>query len=151
MREKIVYMDSSAIVKRYVKESGSDTVRKVFLKALSGETIVSFSIWNIGEVLGVLDRARRIGVLENEKYLLARKRFLLETRRLIKLGQLIIVPLKTKVLKESWKILEKHHIYVADAVQIASAKHVEATEFLTGDRKLHEVALKEEINSTLLI
>ena len=61
MRERIVYLDSSAIVKRYIREPGSDAVRKVYLKAYSGEVILSLSVWNIGEVLGAFDKARRIG------------------------------------------------------------------------------------------
>ena len=150
MREQIAYLDSSAIVKRYVKEPGSSTVRKLYLKAFSGETVISFSIWNIGEVLGALDKAKNIGRLGGREYMLARKRFLLETRRLAKLGQLLVIPLKTKILKESWKLIEKHHIYEADAIQIATAKHINATQFLTGDRKLHEIAENEKINSIYL-
>ena len=150
MEEQIVYLDSSAIVKRYVREPGSDTVRKLYLKAYSGEATISFSIWNIGEVLGALDRAKIAGRLGSKEYLLARKRFLLETRRLVKLGQLLVVPLKTRIIRESWKLIEKHHIYEADAIQITTAKYINAAQFLTGDRKLHEIAENEEINSTYL-
>ena len=49
----IVYLDSSAIVKRYILESGSEVVSNVYCKALNGELTLSFSTWNIGEVLGV--------------------------------------------------------------------------------------------------
>jgi len=51
----VAYLDSSAIVKRYVLEPGSDVVAEVYEGALDGELILSFSAWNIGEVLGVLD------------------------------------------------------------------------------------------------
>jgi len=37
VREMMVYLDSSAIVKRYIKEVGSDVVGKVYLKAYAGE------------------------------------------------------------------------------------------------------------------
>ena len=150
MKEQKIYLDSSAIVKRYVREPGSKAVREVYLRALSGEIALSFSIWNIGEVLGVLDRARNTGRLGDKEYLLARKRFLLETRRLVKIEQLIIVSLKTRVLKESWKLIEKHHIYQADALQIVSAKAVDATQFLVADKRLHATALSEGLNSVLL-
>jgi len=33
----MVYLDSSAIVKRYIKEVGSDVVGKVYLKVYAGE------------------------------------------------------------------------------------------------------------------
>jgi len=47
-------------------------------------------------------------------------------------------------------LIEKHHIYEADAIQITSAKYVKSVEFLTGDRRLHEVALKEGLKSRYL-
>ena len=37
----------------------------------------------------------------------------------------------------------RYHIYVADAVQLASAERAEAEWFLTGDRKLAGLAEKE--------
>ena len=45
------------------------------------------------------------------------------------------------ILEHSWKLVEKHHIYEADALQVASAKHVKAKEFLTSDEKLHKNSL----------
>ncbi len=150
MSVPITYLDSSAIIKRYVRESGSDTVRDAFMRAYSGDEVLSFSVWNIGEVLGVLDRARRIGRLNSDKYSLVRNRFLREVKRMSKIGILLLVPLRRRILVDSWKIVEKHHIYVADALQIATARNIGADAFLTGDRRLHEVALSENLRSSLL-
>jgi hypothetical protein len=52
----IVYLDSSAIVKRCVKEMGSDSVDLIYH---AGErnpinTLV-FSLWNLGKVFGTID------------------------------------------------------------------------------------------------
>ena len=143
-------MDSSAVIKRYIKEPGSNLVRELYMKAYSGEVKLSYNIWNIGEVLGAFDKARSIGRIDNRGYELVRNRFLLETRRMVKLGILLVIPLKIKILKTSWRLIEKHHIYEADAIQIASAKHVNSSQFLTGDRRLHEVAVEEGINSKYL-
>ena len=52
MRGPIVYLDSSSMVKRYVEEPGTKIVREAYLKAYSGELLIAFSLWNIGEVLG---------------------------------------------------------------------------------------------------
>ncbi len=150
MKNPIIYLDSSAILKRYVREPGSSNVRHFYRRAYAGELKLSFSIWNIGEVLGALDRARNIGRLDDEGYLSARKRFLIETRRMMKLNLMTIVPLLGRIVLESWRILEKHHIYQADALQITSARHTMCTEFLTGDEKLHDIALKEGLNSIYL-
>ncbi|MCD6443523.1 type II toxin-antitoxin system VapC family toxin [Candidatus Bathyarchaeota archaeon] len=148
MNGPLMYLDSSAVIKRYVKEPGSGLVRELFLRMYSGECRLSYSIWNVGEVLGVLDRARRIGRLDEEGYKVARRRFILETRRLTRLGLVYLVPVRVRILVESWKLLEKHHLYIADALQIATARYVNATEFLTGDERLHETASNEGLNST---
>jgi predicted nucleic acid-binding protein len=150
MRENVAYLDSSAIIKRYVREEGGEHVRRLYLAAYTGEVRLAFSIWNVGEVLGALDKARRKGLLSNHAYAVARGRFLSETRRMAKLGILIIVPLSKRVVAEAWKYIEKHHIYQADAVQLASAKKVACREFVTGDRELHQVALSEGLKSVYL-
>jgi predicted nucleic acid-binding protein len=68
----------------------------------------------------------------------------------MRLGSMLIIPIRTRILRESWKLVEKHHIYAADALQIASERQAGSTRFLTGDKQLHQVALKENLNSTLL-
>lgn len=96
------------------------------------------------------DRARRAGGVDDEAYRVIRRRFLLETRRMVRLGVALVVPLKLRILREGWKLIERHHIYEADAMQVASAKQVGASQFLTGYKRLHEVALREGLNSTYL-
>jgi len=150
MNATIIYLDSTAIVKRYIKERGSDRVREFYVKAYNGEHKLSFSLWNIGEVLGAFDRARRVDRLNEDEYYLVRGRFLIETRRLSRLGILDLIPLKIAILIESWRLLEKYHIYEADAIQIASAKHIKAESLLTSDKRLHEIALNEGLNSIYL-
>ncbi|HID17507.1 TPA: PIN domain-containing protein [Candidatus Bathyarchaeota archaeon] len=147
MKGEIAYLDSSALVKRYVKELGSNAVREAFLKAYSGDLALSFNVWNVGEVLGAFDKAKRTKRIDGEAYNIVRGRFLLETRRMMRLGFLTLVPLKFKILKDSWGLIEKFHIYAADAVQVASAKYVSASCFMTGDEQLYKVALKEGLNS----
>ncbi|MEZ0248393.1 MAG: hypothetical protein ABWJ97_03890 [Thermoproteus sp.] len=55
----IGYLDSSALVKRYVKERGSDVVAGLFRKAYGGDAAMAFSVYNIGEVLTAFDKAAR--------------------------------------------------------------------------------------------
>jgi len=143
-----VYLDTSAIVKRYIAEPGSDIIRDLYLRAYSGDVLISFSLWNIGEFLGVIDRAKRLNRLK--EYDLVRRRFLRETMRMVKLRIASVIPIKVRILRDSWTLLEKHHIYEADALQIASAKYIESERFLTGDERLHEVAIEEGLNSVIL-
>ena len=61
----------------------------------------------------------------------------------------LVVPLM-RILRGCWSLIDKHHIHEAYAKQIASARYVNSSQFLTGDRKLHEVATEERLNSTRL-
>ncbi len=51
-----VYLDSSTISKRYIIEKGTDTADLIFDECEIENTKIYFSIWNIGEVLGVFDK-----------------------------------------------------------------------------------------------
>jgi len=132
---RVVYLDTSAVVKRYVLESGSDVVKALYLSAWNGGVKLSFSLWNISEILGVLSKYYQRGLLGSSEYKAARGMFLSETIRMLKLGLLKIVPLKLDIITESWRIIEKYNIYEADAIQITSAKYIKASEFYTADKK----------------
>ncbi|MEM2970478.1 MAG: type II toxin-antitoxin system VapC family toxin [Candidatus Bathyarchaeia archaeon] len=143
----LIYLDSSAIVKRYVLEDGTDQVQEAYNKTFQGETILAFSVWNIGEALGVLDIYRRRKWIGKENHKKARDLLVTETLRLIKLGLIKTIPLRTKLLIDSWTLIEKYHIYQADALQIISAKHIKANQFMTADQKLAEIAKTEGISA----
>ena len=145
-----VYLDSSAIVKRYVVEEGSDVVRKAYLEALNGAATLHLSVWNIGEVLGALDIYHRRNWLERKDYRAVRESFISETVRLMRLGVAKVVPVRSKLLAESWLLVEKYHVYEADALQIASARLLGVDRLLSGDQRLVDISSKEEINATYL-
>ena len=143
MKERIVYLDSSAVVKRYISEPGSDYVKSLYLSSYTGNVKLAFNIWNIGEVLGVFDKARMRGLITDDEYRIIKLRLLRETLRLIRLKILILIPLKRTILSDAWKIIEKYHIYQADAIQIVSAKAVNADEVITANKMLYQVLLSE--------
>jgi predicted nucleic acid-binding protein len=145
-----VYLDSGAIVKRYVLEEGSDKVREIRLEAFNGAATLHFSVWNVGEVLGALDAYYRRGWLESEGCRVARESFIAETVRLLKLGVAKVVPVRSRLLAESWLLVEKHHIYEADALQIVSAKNLGVDQLLSGDQRLVDISRKEEVNAAYL-
>ena len=138
------------LLKGYINEPGSDIVLSMYKKAYTGDLKIAYSVWNIGEVLGAFDRARRLGRITGDEHRLVKGRVLSETRRMVKLGIALIQPIRLSILESSWKLVEKYHIHVADALQIATAKNVKADMFLTGDEKLHETALAEGLASTHL-
>ena len=147
MKEKIVYLDSSAVIKRYVRESGSERIRDLYRSTYLGNTVLVFSLWNIGEILGVLDKAQRLQRISEEQHSEAIGRFAEETARLRKIGRLRLIPVTERILETSWNFITSQHIYAVDAVQIVSAAESKCDEFLTGDRKLHSVSLSSGLNS----
>jgi predicted nucleic acid-binding protein len=54
------------------------------------------------------------------------------------------------MIVESWRLIENCRIYEADAIQIASLRSINASEFYTADKKLCEIAGKEGIKAICL-
>jgi len=135
-------LDTNAIAKRYVVEEHTDRIDELYDRAHAGEVIIGFSTWNIGELAGVLSKYERRGVLTDAKDLF--EKFMGETRLLMKLGQLKLIPLNLDIIVSAIGYVFKHGIYIADAVQLMSAKDFDA--FLTYDKKLVQVARTEGLN-----
>jgi predicted nucleic acid-binding protein len=145
-----IYLDSSAILKRYIREKGTERVQQFYLTALNGEGTLHLSTWNIGEILGAMGKYYRREWLGEGEYRTAHESFINEMTRLIKLGVAILIPVKSSLLAESWPIVDKHSIYQVDALQITSAKSVRADHLLTGDQRLAEASNHEDLNAIYL-
>jgi predicted nucleic acid-binding protein len=59
-----------------------------------------------------------------------------EHMTLSRLDGLIVVNVSPQVLRASMKLVLKHHIYVADALQVASAKKVNSRVMVTGGQEV---------------
>ena len=148
MPEQTVYLDSGAIVKRYIKEGGSEIVDKVFENAERSNTVIFCSFWCIGEVVGVFDRHNRIGDAKLESTL---SKFSNEMERLSSKGSFRVINVSSELIFEAIQQVLKHHIYIADALQIATSRSINCDKFLTSDKALNEAAKKEGINSIFVI
>jgi len=115
-----LYLDSSAIVKRYVVEPGSSAVDAVFDGAEAGRVRIVFSLWNVGEVLGTLDERRKRGWLEEDEFSGALRKFVDEALKLLRFRVLDVMPVLTPILTETWALILNQHIYEADAIQIST-------------------------------
>ena len=74
-------------------------------------------------------------MIGEKDYRKIRGMFGIGTKRLIRLQVLRVVPVRSGLLIKAWKLIAKHHIYVADALQIVSAKHIGANRLVTGGKK----------------
>ena len=97
-----LYLDSSAIIKRYVLEEGTEKVNDTYLEALSGNASLHFSILEYRRGSGSTSYLLQEEMTkENEDYTTARESFIAETTRLIKLGVAKVIPVKSKLLTQS--------------------------------------------------
>jgi len=147
---RTTYLDTSAIIKRYIEEKGSAEVHKVYGRELVGDIYIAFSAWNIGEAIVVFNKYLNRGYISEKEYETVKRLFISELIRFAKLRLLRLVPVKTEIIISSIPLAEKYKLYIADTIQITSAKRVNSSEFYTADRKLHEAALSENLNSIYL-
>ncbi len=140
-----MYLDTSALFKRYVREQGSTSLDHLFSRAESQQIQLTFSAWNIGEVIGALDERHRKKQLTKEEFTSALSNFSDETVRLARQGSVQVFPVSGRVLLESWEILRKEHIYQADALQLSSCKQADCYRFISADRALLESAHRQKL------
>jgi predicted nucleic acid-binding protein len=140
----LVYLDSSAIVKRYIEEKGSESIDAVYAGLeKEGSLRAAFSSWNVGEVFGAIDGRKQRGDLDDRSMAEAVKLFVGETRKFVAMRKLMVLPIDGITLEESRDLIVKHHIYQADALQLATARRSGSTMILTADRKLVACAESE--------
>ena|SRR5579872_5081008 len=144
------YLDSSALVKRYVKESGSESVDMLY-HALEDDTEVDsslvFSSWNIGEAFGAIDAKQQRGDISKEGLVEALSLLSQETKKFVAMRRIRIVPIGARTLTKSRELVLKYHIYQADALQIESAKQSRADFFISSDKRLLDCAGLENLQT----
>jgi len=87
-----LYLDTSGIVKRYALESGTEVIDEVFDRADGGELRIAFSLWNLGEVMGVFDERLSRGWISKEDFDSVLGKFVGEIVRLTRLKAVEIIP-----------------------------------------------------------
>lgn len=142
-----LYLDSSAIMKRYVTEPGTPSTDHVFESAEKGELVITFSVWNIGEVFGVLDERLRRGWLNEKEYAETLNILCDELVKLMRLRVLEVIPIFTSLLVKAWMVLLNHHIYQADALQITTCTHTQSDALISGDEKLVKTSRKQGLKA----
>lgn len=147
---KTLFLDTSALVKRYIDEPGSGRVRE----ALDDEDVMQVMVSVIvgPEMAGALARRAREGTLDQ-----ASRLEILDTwRRDLKF--LFEVPLvrHSPILREAERILGMHALRASDALHVATALDMSrdlrgnTVVFVTGDRRQAEVARAEGLEVSLV-
>ena len=147
MSREIYYLDTSALVKRYVVEPGSEAIDMIFRDAYRGLAVISCSSWNIAEAAVVFNKYGRILGLDVKELT---RNMMRELKTLSRLHMLRVIGITPTLIRNSIQLVFKHHIYIADALQITSAKTINSSKFLTGDKKLAKIAEEEGLQVTYI-
>ncbi|MEK6698275.1 MAG: type II toxin-antitoxin system VapC family toxin [Nitrospirota bacterium] len=137
MERSWAYFDTSAYLKVYVKESGSEKARKAF----KTHTVLSSAILPL-ECFSALSRRRQSGDLSEIE--------LLKLRGLVRTGvrSVEIIRVSDEVLAGAEAMTLRSAARALDAIHLASARlFKDRTDidilFITSDKKQHDVALTE--------
>ncbi len=142
------YLDTSALVKRYITEPGSDMVDQVFENAWDGKDTIIISYFNIGEAATVFDKfSRRTNTPKATKLI---EEMLDEFKELHRYKTLEISDITNAIIDGSIPVLLKHHLYIVDSVQITTAKGEHTDIFLSADRRLVDATNAESIKAKLV-
>ncbi|MBM4035193.1 MAG: type II toxin-antitoxin system VapC family toxin [Planctomycetes bacterium] len=120
-----LFLDSSALAKRYVREVGTDRV--VALCTEADEVIVS--VIALPEVVSTLNRLRREGRLTESEYATMKQEVVDD------LTEAITMDVSPSIVEKALVRLERSPLRASDALHIASAQEAGPDLFLTGDRR----------------
>ena len=139
------YLDTSALVKRYVDETGSPWLR-VLLDAAPCPSVVLVHLVVV-EMTSALMRRVREGVVSATVYAQAQNAFLSDC-----LGQYELVTAVDDVIDQANRLLEKHPLRAYDAIHLAAAMvskqalladDLPPLVFLSADDRLNRAAAAE--------
>ena len=134
------YFDASALVKRYMRETGSTTVRRLLLS----DTPVTSRLSEV-EVASALVRRAREGVFSTAERDRALAAFASD------LEAILVVELTEDVTAGATGLLQRHQLRAGDAIQLASSVFLqeqlgETVPFVVFDRRLTDVARLEGLD-----
>jgi len=125
-----LFLDSSALVKRYINEPGTDRVNE--LCSLAGD--VAVCILCVAEVISASNRLLRERTITRPQYRRIKKEFFSD------IGETTVIDLTNAVLNHSIRCMEKSPVRSLDALHIAAAVEYGCDIFVTGDRRQKDAA-----------
>lgn len=120
-----IVCDSSALVKRYVHENGSD-ILDVLLRRASQ---LAVCIILVPEIISGLNRRRREQILSVDDYHAIKRQLLADVR------DAIVLQITPAVISRSVRLLENNALRAMDALHVAVALEWRAELFATSDRR----------------
>lgn len=119
------FFDSSAFAKRYIEESGSQSV----ITYCEDATELALSVLCVPEIVSALNRHIRAKTMDSIQYTQIKNHLLKDIRNVA------IVDLTDSVISTCIRILETSHVRAADAIPVACAVEWKAELFLSADKR----------------
>ena len=136
----MTYLDTSALVKRFVLEAGSSKVQSL----LADDEPVASATIAYAELYSGLTRRHREGVLSRLQYRLACRRVERDWMAVVK------VELGADILASARELIQRHGLRAFDAIHLASALGLQAAAnepvtFVAADQRLLRAAVGEHL------
>lgn len=128
-----MYIDSSALVKRYIHEDGTEVVNSLFLDATE---LIASSVC-IPEIASAAARRGRCGELDADQHQLVKSMFFGDLRGFM------LVAVDERIVSTSVDMVEKHPLKALDSIQLASAIAADPDLFVCSDGTLIDAARQE--------
>ncbi|MHB1440988.1 MAG: type II toxin-antitoxin system VapC family toxin [Cuniculiplasma sp.] len=134
-----VYLDTSVLIKRYVKEENSNLADTYFHQAQRGEVVVCISEINLGEAAIVFDKySRKTGIDPRSRL----QTMLSELSTLERSSSVEIHLVRSQIIRRAMKMVLEQHIYIVEAIQLETCIKVKRVVFCSADRELNATAGK---------
>lgn len=132
-----LFLDSSAMAKRFIDEPGSQRVEDLCANA----SALGLSVICVPEIISALSRRKRERTLTPRQYTQTKRRLLEDVR------DAALISLTPEVLRVSIAVLESSIVRGMDAIHIASAVEWQADLFVSGDQQQIRAARKAGLNT----
>lgn len=135
--------DACALVKRYVRETGSETVQALFAAVPMSQSVIT--LWGYVETFAILLRRHNGGVISEEAFATAASA--LETDFMFS-GEPTALSVDDTALHDSLALIRRHNLNSVDAALLTTflrfaADVSAACVLVTADRRLERAALAE--------
>lgn len=131
-----VYFDSSAFVKRYVRERDSDVV----LDWCDRADELVLSVIAVPELMSAFCRLRREGMIDETQYQALKNDLMSD------IGDALLRDTTPEVIAYAIKALENHVLRGMDAIHIGAAQASKVDAFISGDQRQSKAARSLGLN-----
>jgi len=134
--KKRLYFDTSAVIKEFAPEVGSDLIDKLTTKAREGDIQIVSSVWVVNEALAVIDRKFRKDELKQLQVQKVIATFAERIKTSSQIANFLFAPVDHTIISRSRNLINGLHISADDALHLYTAWVFDCQYFLVHDHKI---------------